>query len=1669
MRKYFIKTVKILAFIIGSIVLLLILINLAIRIPALQNYIVQKSVKILSEQTGAKINLDRILISFPKTILIEGLYVEDLKKDTLAYIGQLNVNASLWRLLRKEIHIQRVSLSTSTVKLYRPQGDSAFNFDFITDSLGSSSPDSTPSEKETSPWEFDLDRISLGDVRFAFLDSLSGLDLTAHLGNLEVDIDELRLDTLAFGVDEISLKNTYVHVAMYGNVQPSSEDTGGLLPDIDIGEIHLNEVNFVMNDRTSKLKLEVLTNELDVKIDDFNLAQQKITLESIVYRESQVKLEMFSPPSADAVASLAGNSDSALSVPWHFGLKDLTFDNIDFSMDNTFYADSIEGFDPNHMGFKGFCLNASDLLYAGIEMKANISDLSFTEGHGFKLNKLSGNLALKDTSAKVKDLIIQTEGTEIKQSASFTFPGFENIVNHMDEIGTSLQTEITRLNFADIDYFVPGILDSLPIDLDSLSPFYLNLAMSGSLKSLDISKFSLQLLDSTSLTLTGSLSGLAETDNLNVDFAELDFRTTHTDVSKIRLDSLVPESIKIPANISLIASVMGNLNGFNSEAELTTTFGKIKIKGGIDELNTLQPNYDATISTDDFNTGILLRDTSSFGLLDFKIIAKGQGFDPMKMKTEAEININSYTFRGYEYNDITLNAEADTGTFNLVANVKDEYIDLELNGSYVHDTLQPKLNLEANLKGLNLKKLGFSEEDIRAKGKLVANLQGNTASNLNGKIETRDILIIKNKDIYPVDSLIFVSINDSEKTEITIQSDLMNASYAGTLKIDKLGNAITHHFNRYFQVSNDTVYSPTNSNFNFKIKIKSSALLTQVFVPGLEKLDPGTITGEFNEAEHSLSVKANLPFIDYQGNQLKNLNIDINSGSEKLSAGLSIGQVEIAGHYISGLTFGADISDNKFKGALTLQETDDYAAYDIPFQLRKSDTLYLLSFPDENIVLNSKTWQFANHDEISISDLASGHYNLKLTTENEMIRLSGKGNSFIAELANFRMSNFGNILNSSSGDILLQGVADGKFVINKTRSFDSIIADFTIRNMKILENPLGKIKIDLQKNDPGYMKGKLLVSEDNDLLFDLKRIPLDTSQTLDVKLQFNKFQLRTLNGFLPDESDSLFGWIGGEIDMGNSFQKPELKGQLTFNNVYTELKTYGTFINIDGQKISIDRDGISFPNFTIKDNHEGKLTLNGHINSDNFNMFKMDLQVDASHFRAVDKPGEKQGAYYGVLVFSTSTKVNGSMNDLKVKSGITINDATDFTMILLKSGPNSTSYKGVVEFIDKDSMLNPILVDSIEQALTFNRQGLNISANIEIEKKASLAMILDERAGDKLWVKGSANLMFTLDETGLPSLTGRYNLNDGGYKLTLFNITQREFHLQDNSYIAWTGEPMEAQIHIDANYQVETAPYNLIIDQTNNVSDTDMKQYSRKLPFTVILMIRGEINAPIINFNIELPPDKRAIYNGVVQSKLNDLKAPGNESSLNKQVLSLLAFKQFMPQNPLEIGGESSDLEATARNSVSRLLSNQLNNFSKKYIKGVTVNFDVQSYEQYSESGEVDQRTELGIDLSKSFFNNRIDVKVGSNVELESEKYRKQNSFNNIADNIEVVYKLTENGVYRVKAFRQYKYEQFEGDITESGLSFIFNKDFNYLHSIFLNSDSISQKNGKGKEKGEKE
>ena len=182
------------------------------------------------------------------------------------------------------------------------------------------------------------------------------------------------------------------------------------------------------------------------------------------------------------------------------------------------------------------------------------------------------------------------------------------------------------------------------------------------------------------------------------------------------------------------------------------------------------------------------------------------------------------------------------------------------------------------------------------------------------------------------------------------------------------------------------------------------------------------------------------------------------------------------------------------------------------------------------------------------------------------------------------------------------------------------------------------------------------------------------------------------------------------------------------------------------------------------------------------------------------------------------------------------------------------------------------------------------------------------------------------------------------------------------------------------------------------------------------------------------------------QAKLDQIRR--DEDALNKQVFALLLLNRFIGENPFqsETGGLSGAF--LAKQSASKILSQQLNNLAGDLISGFELDFDIDATEDYR-SGQKKERTDLNVGLSKKLLNDRLKVTVGSSIGLEGAQQENEES-TNIAGDVTVDYLITQDGRYRFRAYRKNNYQvALQGQVIETGVSFIITMDYNKFKELF--------------------
>jgi len=110
-------------------------------------------------------------------------------------------------------------------------------------------------------------------------------------------------------------------------------------------------------------------------------------------------------------------------------------------------------------------------------------------------------------------------------------------------------------------------------------------------------------------------------------------------------------------------------------------------------------------------------------------------------------------------------------------------------------------------------------------------------------------------------------------------------------------------------------------------------------------------------------------------------------------------------------------------------------------------------------------------------------------------------------------------------------------------------------------------------------------------------------------------------------------------------------------------------------------------------------------------------------------------------------------------------------------------------------------------------------------------------------------------------------------------------------------------------------------------------------------------------------------------------------------------------------------------------------------IKQVDIHFDLNAQQDWSTGNEIDY-TELDVTVSKQLMQDRLRVSVGSSFDVVGTGAPNQ-APSNLAGDVEAAYKLSRDGRYLLRVYRQNQYEAVvTGQVVETGVGFIFT--FNY-------------------------
>ncbi len=1644
MKKFF----KYTAIFLGSLLVLIILLILSLQLPAVQNFAKGKLVNYLEEKIHTKVSLDRVYIGFPNSLVMENLYLQGQKVDTLLYAKKLDVGLNIPKLLSNTADLTSIDLQGVNANVVRNQ-DGSFNFDYILDAFATKDSE----ESESKPFIISLDKIKLRDIRVSFIDLQARNDIALYFKSFDTRIQDFDLQNNVYAANDITMDGLRLKLKqdlleeVTEEVDEKVDSLSARKPmKIGLNRIKLTNFNVDYGDDNSKTFAKIIFKELSTKINQLDLENNRFGIDNVILKGANINANLFLADNADDKKS-SDNAEEDQSLALDLGKLQIEDSKVVYN--NAAVAPTRSGIDFNHLNFTKMNMEVRNFKMENGTFAGTVNSAEIKESRGLDIQKFNTDFVYNDKQAYLKDLYLQTSRTLLRDEVVLDYNSMQQLTTNPGSVRISANIENSKVGLADVLMFAPDLRNTAPFNKYPNGILNINTSLRGTINDLDIRTLQLSGLDRLKVNASGNIKNAMNPENLYYDVNVREISSDARTIFNLVPKNTIPSNISLPSYFKITGTAKGTTELLNANLRLNSTLGNAGIRASLDMRRKNQERFDVLANLQNLQIGKIIQNPD-LGSITGQIAAKGTGFDPQTMSADLKGNVNSVHYNGYTYQNMALTGKINRGAYRINLNSKDPNANLSLLASGVYQEDNPTIKVNGSIRKLDLNKLGFYNEPLILAGNIDGDFSSLNPDALNGYLHLQDFAISNTQDVYPLREVSLTATSTADSNRIQLLSQVADIDLSGKFKLTQIFGSLQQTINQYYQIQKPGTPQERvdpNQYFTFNAKVKDDNLLRQ-FVPDLTEFEPITLTGNYDADSRQLQVNGEIPQVTYGSNIIRGGTLNINNANDALVYNVDLAEFKNESLALMKVNLNGDVKDNRITYNASTRDEKDATKFLIAGNAEQIGYFTRISLNPDGVMLNYTNWQVTPDNYLQIGGGGFVANNFGLSNGGSSILLQSERNTpsspLNVNIKDFQIETITELVKKDS--LLAKGNINGTAQIRNLQSNMTFDADIDVTELYVYGSPVGRVDVVANSQPGNIINADVAVSGYNN---DVKLFGTynTNASTFNMNLDLNQLQMETVQGFTMGAIENAEGYLSGDLKITGNIDDPNILGGIRFNDAGLEVVQLGSNFRNINDEIRFTNSGINFDSFAIKDESGNAITIDGNILTDTYRDFAFNLDIFADDFKVVDSEKDNDQMMYGVLAIDADLTVRSDLDLPRVDGNLSVTDVTDFTFVLPQSSPGLKEREGIVEFIDQDQIALQETVKADSLTNQSDIKGLDVNVNIDITKEAKISLLIDQANGDFVKLQGDAQLTGGIDPSGKTTLVGVYQVDQGAYEMSV-SLLRRKFEIQQGSTITWTGEPTTANLDITAVYRTDAAPLDLLQQQLSGASAGELNQYKQRIPFNTLLIMKGELLKPVITFDITTDEQNNAVSATVLdntRAKLDQLRRDENE--MNKQVFALLLLNRFIGENPFqsETGLSASTV---AKQSVSRILSEQLNNLASDLIEGVELNFDLEATEDYS-SGERNERTDLNVGLSKTLLDDRLTVTVGNNFGLEGSA-RKNEQMTNIAGDITLDYKLSRDGRYTLRAYRRNDYQvALQGQVIETGVGFIITLEYDKFREIF--------------------
>ncbi|TVQ15777.1 MAG: translocation/assembly module TamB [Bacteroidetes bacterium] len=1703
-HKYLKKLLKIIAWIVASFLLLFILIAVLLQFSSVQTFLIQKITSQVSQRVDTRVEIDRVAIRFPKSVGLKGIYLEDTKGDTLLYAGSIFVDVGMMGLFRNKVNVNSLELTDVVANMKREEPDTVFNYQFLIDAFSAEDTinwDSPPTYDESTEveqddqnegWTVSIRKLSLKNIRYHNKDHFSGMDLQVQLDNLTADLRPADFLNEKFHAGDILISQPKIAIEMTPRsvpVEPDTIEKGMPVIDIAVAALILENPDFRLNSFDGT-QMHINSGLLALHPEKISLHEYLISIKTL--EADQLMADFIFPQRTKDDENRQMNDNTTEEAPppfrfdfaeimdWSIELNKLDITASSFSMKQG-EPEKMQEFNPDHISLTGIDLHLADVRVSPNQLILAINNTSMTFSDAFSIKDLNMDVNL-GTSSEINLQNLSTNQSHL--SLSLNTPGslLDFSQEHLTEYSYQLNIRESHIQ-QDLAWFVP-VMNEYYFNWPGNKGIKMGARLEGKLADVRIDSLWLAGPDFFATQLSGQITGLPKMDSVYIDLPELSFFAVPGEFFANLPDTLRPQGFEFPEYINLKAHAKGSLDDFEAALDLQSNLGDFALAAYITEEEGRKEVFKGEFYTEAFDVGKLLQQTENLPEpLAFRLDINGNGLKPETMTLNATVEIDNLFYNDHSYNKIVFNAALIDSVASLQSVYHDSIVSYDLIASYGIFQQKPVLITNFELEYANLQALGLTEENLLVKTDLKTDLVFDADNFFNGNIQISNTAFAADGDIYNVPEIFVQAFSTQSNYEIALRSEFADIDYLGNFSPLKLGSVLNEHFAQYYITDEsaddaagengagggagevagvaaievaDTINVPAEQFFNISIRLMPNELITEVLLRSLGQSDTLDVMVSYDSSLQAMHLEANWPKARYEDIGLDSLNITAVSNGGKMNFEILLDRISIGDIAINQFKTTGNLRQQNLGFGLGFRDIEGDPLYYLAGNLHFTDSLYTLQLDPEGLLLNAEEWTVPTENRIALGEKYIDIQRFVLESQGREISVNSREHELNYPIIDIglRQIDLGRLTSFPGSDFpTLGGVFNGDISLRNIFEDPAFVANLSVSNFAFKGDTLGNIEISGENPSPDlYELMVSLQSELTDLVIS-GHYRTGDNKGIDIDAELARVDLPSFEGFTAGNLTHLDGFLSGRMKITGTTESPKVSGEIQMNETSFRVPAINAGYFVKGEKILFDNQQIRMQNLALEDSTGRRATLSGNINFADLNQIAFNLSLNSRNFLLMNvKPGQNE-LYNGRILMDSDLRLRGTQHNPTIEGRIKLNEGSNFTFTIPQTDPEAIGDEGVVEFIAfSDTLFFQLAQQTAEsQPMRSSFDLLDVSVNIEIDRHTDVKIIIDEHAGDFLEVRGGGVLSFGIDPGGRISLSGRYEMVDGEYLLTFYDVIRRNFRIQSGSNIVWSGDPMNARVDITAIYTVRTNAGDLLAGQTSG-QQSNSAAMRQQFPFLVYLKMDGNLEEPQISFELDLPPEHQNALDGSVMGRLNQINQ--NESELNKQVFALLIMGHFLQENPFASAG-GGDISTTARSSASQILTSQLNKLSDRYIRGVDINFEVESFVGFEDEQRTG-RTELQMEVSRNFFDERLRVTVGGNIELEDETRRQDNAAD-IAGDFSIEYLVTPDGNLILKGFRNKNYgDIFDGEVFDTGISLRFSRSYNRFRELFRKEEETT-------------